>query len=42
VAFGKFINPILNGGHTARRAPQPPERFWVSFCYESPSFAEGL
>ena len=35
-AFGKFINPTLNGRHATRRTLWPPKRFWVSFCYESP------
>jgi hypothetical protein len=27
-AFGKSINPTLNGGHATRRALRPPMRFW--------------
>ena len=38
-AFGKFINPTLNGRHATRRTLWPPKRFWVSFCYESPASA---
>ncbi len=35
-AFGKFINPTLNGRHATRRALRPPKCFWVSFCYDFP------
>jgi len=37
VAFGKFINPTLNGEHATRRVLRPSKRFWVSFCYDSPT-----
>ena len=39
-AFGKFINPTLNGKHAARRALRPPKCFWVSFCYDFPEWPQ--